>query len=123
MKSFLKTTAAALTLIPLPALAVNYPQDVDQFSHITDMPLNEREILLAAAFMMITAVGLTGFVFARHFSARTLLAFIMTCVFVSIVALIFIFSTAYSASPVFGLVAMVAMLFLFKLMNQFEIKR
>jgi hypothetical protein len=60
MKSFLKTTAAALTLIPLPALAVNYPQDVDQFSHITDMPLNEREILLAAAFMMIAAVGLAS---------------------------------------------------------------
>lgn len=123
MKAFSRLLAALFTLISGPAQAVNYPQDIDQFVHVTEMPLNEREMLLAAGFMLIAAVGLTAFAFAKHFSARTLLAFIMICVFISMIALIFIFSTAYGTSPIFGIAGTAAMLVLFKLMNQFEIKR
>ena len=128
MIAFLKKTSRrmvlCLTLLatPLAAKAVSYPEQAD-IKYINDLPLTEREYILSAAFGMIVIISLAGFFLYKRLSPRSLMALLMACLFISGVSLIFLFTSAYGENPIYGIIVVIAMLALFKLMNQFEINR
>tara|TARA_B100001971_G_C18123920_1_gene500958 strand:+ start:171 stop:563 length:393 start_codon:yes stop_codon:yes gene_type:complete len=107
------------------ALAVSLPQGSEdsQIIHTTDLAITPREGLLATAFIMIICICLAGFALRQRISGRTVLALLMLCLFISAYALIFLFGSSYGEKEVFGLGAVISMLILFKLMNQFEINK
>lgn len=114
-----------LLFFPHMALAGDTPELMQPI--ISD-PLSVREWILVIFLTMIIVCGLAAFFGNRYlksapFSARTLMGFVMISVFIASVALVFLLATAFGASALFGLLFLIAMLGLFKLMNQFEINR
>lgn len=113
-------------LISIPSYAMAQQSGIVE--PITAQPLDTREIITAVFLTMIIICGLIAFFINKHaksgpLTARTLMGFVMICVFIAAIALVFLLATAYGESPIFGVSFLIFMLGLFKLMNQFEINR
>lgn len=113
-------------LISIPSFAM--AQQPGMIEPVTAQPLDTREMITVVFLGMIILCGLTAFFINRYrksgpLTARTLMGFVMICVFIAAIALVFLLATAYGESPIFGVAFLIFMLGLFKLMNQFEINR
>jgi hypothetical protein len=82
-----------------------------------------REAFLAAAIGVMVACGLTSFFFAGRVSERTHVALAMLVVLIGGFSLFTLFGLLGREYPAVGAVVVLALIGLFKLMNQFEVHR
>lgn len=126
LKTYIYTILIALGVMVMPTLAegVSLPSDGNHLEiFAAQSPLSPREILLLAGFSVIIVLGLTAFFLAQKLSKRTLLAFLMINILISIFAILMLINSAFSDQPVYGVLSVILMIILFKLMNQFEIHK
>jgi hypothetical protein len=82
-----------------------------------------REMFLAAAIGVIIVCGLTSFFLAGRVSGRTHVALAMLVVLIGGFCLFTVFGLIGLQYPLAGGLVMLGLIGLFKLMNQFEIRR
>jgi CHASE2 domain-containing sensor protein len=82
-----------------------------------------REVFLAAAIAAMIACGLTSFFLAGRVAERTHVALATLVVLIGGFCLFTVFGLAGRSIPAAGTVVLLGMIGLFKLMNQFEIRR
>jgi hypothetical protein len=85
--------------------------------------ITPREAFLAAAIAAMFGCGLLSFFLAGRTSARTHVALAMLVVLIGGFSLLTLFGLAGRETPVVGGLLFVGLIGLFKLMNQFEIRR
>lgn len=85
--------------------------------------LTSRETFLAAAICAITACGLSSFFLAGRVSERTHVALSLVTVLIGTFSLFVLFGLAGRQQPWAGALVVLGLIGLFKLMNQFEIRR
>jgi hypothetical protein len=85
--------------------------------------ISQREAFLAAAIAAMVACGLLGFFLAGRVSQRTHVALALLVVLIGGFALLTLFGPAGGETPLAGGLILFGLIGLFKLMNQFEIRR
>ena len=85
--------------------------------------LTPRETFLADAICGITACGLSSFFLAGRVSERTHVALSLVTVLIGAFSLFVLFGLAGRQQPWAGALVVLGLIGLFKLMNQFEIRR
>jgi hypothetical protein len=82
-----------------------------------------REAFLAAALGVMMAVALASFFLAGRVSERTHVALAILVVLIGAFALLILFGSLGRNYPIAGAFVVLGLISLFKLMNQFEIRR
>jgi hypothetical protein len=85
--------------------------------------ISRREAFLAAAIAAMVVCGLLGFFLAGRVSQRTHVALALLVVLIGGFALLTLFGPAGGETPLAGGLTLFGLIGLFKLMNQFEIRR
>ena len=111
-------TSAVLAVLAAPAGAA------ERSSCILDpAAITPREMFLAAGIGAIIACGLTSFLLAQRVTERTHAALAALVVLIGGFCLFTLFGLVGRKIPVAGSLVLLGLIGLFKLMNQFEIRR
>jgi hypothetical protein len=86
-------------------------------------PITPREMFLAAGIGAMVVCGVTSFFLAGHVTERTHVALAMLVVLIGGFCLFALFGLVGREIPVAGALVLLGLISLFKLMNQFEIRR
>jgi CHASE2 domain-containing sensor protein len=87
------------------------------------LAITPRETFLAIAIAAMIGCGLISFFLAGRVTERTHVALAMLVVLIGGFCLLALFGFAGQENPAIGAVIILALIGLFKLMNQFEIRR
>jgi CHASE2 domain-containing sensor protein len=116
----MREAAAAAVL----ALLAGSARAAEISSRILDpAPITPREAFLGAGIGAIIACGMTSFFLAGRVSERTHVALAMLVVLVGGFCLFTLFGLVGREIPLAGSLVLLGLIGLFKLMNQFEIRR
>ena len=116
-------SATRIALSSLPAVFVAAADALAAAPNAASAPLTPRETFLAAAICGITACGLLSFFLAGRVSERTHVALALVTVLIGGFSLFVLFGLAGRHQPWAGALVVLGLIGLFKLMNQFEIRR
>jgi CHASE2 domain-containing sensor protein len=113
--------AAAATIL---AVLAGSARAAEISTRITDpAPITPREAFLAAGIAAMIACGMTSFFLAGRLTERTHVALAMLVVLIGGFCLFTLFGLVGREIPVAGPLVLLGLIGLFKLMNQFEIRR